>query len=163
MPSGGRRPGAGRPPGSKDRHKFPLDRKGVPNHNTGDSRIASRSYWARAARAAWLKGVDKIRAETRGKPNDRRRLLRQFGKPPDPDDLIACIDYLNSLDHAAVALAMERHDYKAAHEILEHARDRALGRAPYQLEHGGIEEGVPIAIEAAKATLYRCVLPDPDA
>ena len=130
--SGGARPRGGRP-------------KGSTNLDTRDTRGCSRRYWANAARNAYLEEQAKARALPRA---ERRTRLAALGPPPAADDPEACINYLNALDHAALAFAMQRHDYSAAHEIIEDARDRALGRVKYQVEQSGPEgAAIPVKLD----------------
>ncbi len=107
-------------------------RKGQTNLDTRDTKSYARAYWARAARKSWQE--ERNKALKIPKAAQRNRALQALGAAPSEEDLEACVNYLNSLDHAAMALAMQRQDYAVVHEILEDARDRALGRVKYDLD-----------------------------
>ena len=133
---GGAMPGAGR-------------KRGKASAKTLSSRDAWKKAYARFANASYRQHVKEAR--------DARQAPTEEAPPKDTD--AAAIHHIARLLNMSTVLAIKGGQYQAAIQGLQVALNRCWGREPYQLEHGGIPDGEPIAV-AVEPGLYRTRFPD---
>lgn len=132
MPRGGRQPGAGRPRGST----------GARILNNQDTTQRMIALWARDNHRRQMRAF--AAAKRAGKIPDG---MEPPTKPPsDPADAArwALIDKGMRLDDARTIVELWH---------------QAFGRAPYQMQHGGDEDQIPIPVAVQGPTVYRCEVP----
>lgn len=137
-----------------------MARRGTPRPNAG-RKLGKASQKTLSSREAWRNAIARFaRASYRAHVIEERAKGRAPTEEPPPKEADAATVYhLSRLLNSAAVLAIKQGQYQGAIQAIQTMLNRCYGREPYQLEHGGIPDGEPIAV-AVEPGQYRTRFPD---